>query len=85
MKKYIGVIDERNGDMDYSTQYLFTTKGNPDKYTDKVAMNWRGGTKSDLDKDHEGYWYDNTLIYTAGYREIPEEDYIVLSKYLAVL
>jgi len=48
-------------------------------------MNWRGGTKSDWDKDHEGYWSDNTLIYTAGYREIPEEDYIVLSKYLAVL
>jgi len=85
MKYYLGKIAETNGDMEYDTQYLFATKGNPDKYADKVAREWRGGSKDDWDEDHGGYWADCTLIFNGGSREIPKEDFDVLKKYLAVL
>jgi len=85
MKYYIGEILERNGDMEYDTKYLFTTNKNPDKYTDKVAMEWRGGDKSDWDEQHGGYWSDSSLIFDHGSKEIPKEDFEVLKNYLSVL
>jgi hypothetical protein len=85
MKHYIGKITERSGDMEYSDKYLFTTKGSPDRYAKKVAMEWRGCTKADWDARHDGWWCDDTLIFNDGAREIPKEDYEVLRKYLAVL
>lgn len=85
MKYYIGEIEERNGGMEYTTKYLFATRGNPDKYTDKVAMKWRGGSKDDWSEDHGGYWSDHTLIFNDGHREIPKEDFDVLKKYLTEL
>jgi hypothetical protein len=83
-KHYLGKIEERNGEMEYTDRFLFTTKGNPDKYAHKVASTWRG-YKEKFDKDHGGYWYDGTLIFVAGCREVPKEDFDVLSKYIAVL
>ena len=85
MKYYLGNIDERNGEMEYSDKYLFATKGSPDRYSQKVAMEWRGCTKGDWDKEQQGYWSDCTLVFDGGYREIPEEDYVVLKKYLSVM
>jgi len=85
MKYYIGQIHERNGDMEYDTKYLFATKKTPDKYTDKVAMEWRGGDKSDKDEYHNAYWSDGTLIFDHGSTEIPKADFDVLSKHLSVL
>jgi len=85
MKYYLGTIEERNGEMEYSDKYLFATKGSPERYSKKVAMDWRGCTKDDWDKDQQGYWSDCTLVFDGGCREIPEEDYVVLSKYLAVM
>ena len=85
MKYYIGEVEERNGDMEYSDKYLFATKGSPDRYSKKVAMKWRGCTKADWDEYQQGYWSDCTLIFEGGYKEIPEEDYVVLKKYLSVL
>ena len=85
MKYYIGEIHERNGELEYNTKYLFATKKNPDKYSDEVAMEWRGGDKSDWDEDHSGYWSDCSLIFDHGSKEIPKEDFEVLKKYLTVL
>ena len=85
MKYYIGKIGERNGDMEYDSKYLFKTSGDPDKYTEKVAMKWRGGDKSDWDDQDEGYWSDNSLIYDEGSTEMPKTDFDVLKKYLSVL
>lgn len=85
MKYYIGKIHERNGDLEYDSKYLFATKESPDKYTDKVAMEWRDGDKSDWDEQHGGYWSDCSLIFDHGSREIPKEDFEVLKKYLTVL
>jgi hypothetical protein len=85
VKHYIGEIHERNGDMEYDTKYLFATNKNPDKYTNKVAMEWRGGDKDDWDEQHEGYWSDSSLIFDHGSKEIPKEDFEVLKKYLSVL
>lgn len=85
MKYYIGEIHERNGDLEYDTKYLFRTSKNPDYYTNKVAMGWRGGDKSDWDGQEEGYWSDCSLIFDHGSTEIPKEDFDVLKKYLPVL
>lgn len=85
MKYYLGRIRERNGDMEYDAKYLFTTSEDPDEYTDKVAMDWRGGERSDWDRQWEGYWCDGTLIFDDGSQEIPKEDFEVLKKYLSVL
>jgi hypothetical protein len=85
MKYYLGKIEEINGDMEYTDKFLFTTKGSPDKYTKKVAMEWRGCSRGDWDKEHGGYWSDCTLVRDDGWREIPKEDFDVLRKYLAVL
>lgn len=85
MKYYIGKIEEINGDMEYYDKFLFSTKGNTDKYMDKVARDWRGCTKNDWDKEQGGYWSDCTIVRDCGCREIPKEDYDVLAKYLAVL
>jgi hypothetical protein len=84
MKYYIGEIHERNGDMEYDSQYLFATNKNPDKYTDAVAMQWRQGDRSNWNSQDEGYWSECTLIFDRGSQEIPESDFNVLKKYLAV-
>jgi len=47
MKYYLAEITEVNSGMEYNAMYLFATKGNPEKYADKVAMKWRGSKKSD--------------------------------------
>lgn len=85
MKFYIGKILERNGEFEYTDMYLFATEGNPLDYAEKQAMEWRGSGEDDWDKDQEGWWCDFTLIFDNGCREIPKEDFEVLSKYIAVL
>jgi hypothetical protein len=85
MKYYIGTIDERNGDFEYRDKYLFATKGDPAKYAEKQTREWRSCTNKDWDKEHGGYWCDCTLVFNGGYREISEDDYNVLTNYLAVL
>ena len=85
MKYYLGKIEEINGDMEYSDKYLFATAGRPDRYVKKVARDWRGASNSDWDAGQGGYWVDHTLVRDDGWREIPKEDFDVLSKYLAVL
>lgn len=84
MKYYICRIRERNGDKDYSSKFLFETKGDPQKYAHKVASTWRG-YKERFDKEYLGYWHDFTLIYMDRVEEVPSEDFEVLKKYLSVL
>ena len=85
MKYYIGEILEINGGMEYETKYLFATKGDTGKYTDKVAMKWRGGSKRDWSDSDDAYWSDCTLIRDQGATEITKQDFDVLKKYLSVL
>ena len=85
MKYYIGQIHERNGEFGYNTKYLFATDGNPDEYSNNVAMEWRGGDEDDWDEDHRGYWSDCSLIFNGGSKEISQEDFEVLKKYLSIL
>jgi len=85
MKYYIGKVMERTGDMEYTDSYLFKTEDDPNKYAEKTAMGWRGGDEDEWDEDHEGWWCDSTLIFNYGYTEIPEEEFIALSKHIAVL
>jgi hypothetical protein len=85
MKYYIGQITEHNGDFEYDTKYLFDTTGSPNEYTNNIAMMWRGGDESDWDEVLEGYWCDGTLIFDGGSKEVSQEDFEVLKKYLSIL
>jgi len=85
MKYYIGKIRECNDGMEYTDKYLFATNKKPERYTDRVAMEWRGGDRDDWDKEQKAYWSDCTLIFDEGSTEIPKEDFDVLRKYLPVL
>ena len=85
MKYYIGKILERNGEFEYTSDYLFQTEGDPHEYAGNQAKDWRGSDDDDWSDEDDGYWCDCTLVFNDGYREIPKEDYEVLSKYLAVL
>jgi hypothetical protein len=85
MKHYFARINETNGGMEYDTPFLFVIKGDPYKYAKKIAKDWRGSDASDWDKELQGYWCDETLICADYYQEIPEADFEVLKKYLAVL
>jgi sugar phosphate isomerase/epimerase len=85
MKHYFARITENNGGMEYDTPYLFITESSPAKHARKVAKDWRSCEASDWDKALQGYWADQTLVCVDDYREIPEADFDVLKKYLAVL
>jgi len=85
MKYYIGKVEERNGEFEYQTEYLFATKGDPDNYADKTTREWRGGSKGDWDEYHLGYWCSGTLIFNDGSREIPKDHFEVLKNYITVL
>lgn len=85
MKYYIGKIEERNGDFEYTSEYVFQTEGDPDEYTKKHAMEWRGSDEDDWDENRQGYWADCTMVFNDGCREIPKEDFDVLKHYLAFL
>ena len=85
MNYYLGEILERNGELEYNCKYLFATSKNPDKYTDKIARDWRCSSKKDWDDYCQGYWANDTLIFADGCKEIPKEDFEVLQKYLSVL
>lgn len=85
VKYYLGNVLERNGEFEYISEYLFATKGSPDRYSKKIAMDWRGSTRDDWDEDQDGWWCDCTLVFDGGRKEIPKEDFDVLSKYLTVM
>jgi hypothetical protein len=85
MKYYIGKIEELNGELDYQTEYLFATDGNPDDYTKKTASEWRGSGKDNWDENQQGWWCMESLIFDDGYQEIPKKDFDVLKKYITVL
>jgi hypothetical protein len=48
-------------------------------------MEWRGSDKDDWDEALEGYWCDGTLIFDGGSKEISQENFEVLKKYLSIL
>lgn len=85
MKYYIGKILERNGDFEYTSDYLFQTEGDPHEYADDQAKEWRGSDDDDWDDDHEGWWCDHTLIFNEGFREVTESEFFILNKYLPTL
>lgn len=83
-KTYLGQIDERNGCMEYTCQFLFDTKGSPDARLKRIAATWRG-SKMKYDPYHGGYWFDNSLIQPGGYTLIDPVDVSSLKKYFNTL
>ncbi len=84
-KFYIGSITERNGEFEYSEKFIFSTGGSPYRYADKIAKNWRGEGDVSFDEDEGGYWSGHTVVSAGSCREIPEEDFEVLKKYICKL
>jgi hypothetical protein len=84
-KYYIGTIEERQGELEYDTRYVFKTEGCPDEYNDKVASTWRGDDDSEYNEDVGGYWSGDSVMSAGGVKEIPASHFAILKKYLAVL
>jgi|Laugresbdmm110sd_1035091.scaffolds.fasta_scaffold187957_2 hypothetical protein len=89
MKYYIAKIEERNGEFEYDTKYLFAIDGDPTEYTKEMASSWRGGGSRQQEIDGSwdealgGWWCYDTLVFDKGHQEISKEDFDVLSKYLS--
>jgi len=83
-KTYIGTVNERNGDMQYSDVFLFETRGSPDLRLEKITSSWRG-LKMRYDSHSGGYWSDHTLISPGGHRLVDQIDVPSLKKYLNTL
>ncbi len=56
VKYYIGNIEVRNGEYEYSTTTRFKTKGDPYRYLRKVASTWYG-EKGELQDAKDGAYY----------------------------
>jgi hypothetical protein len=82
-KYYIAKIYERNGEMEYSDQYLFKTSGNPQAYAKNVAKSWRG--HGVWDSNASGYWHGEAFVWDGHVKEIPEEHYKVMHNYIVTL
>jgi hypothetical protein len=85
VRYFLGMIKEVNGGMEYSDKYLFQTAGDPGEYAEGVAKTWRGDEDAELDEDGCGYWSSATFIKNEGYVEIPELEFQVMARHLAVL
>ena len=84
-KHYIGTIEERQGELEHDTRYVFTTAGCPDEYNDKVASTWRGDDDEEYNEDMGGYWSGDSVVSAGQTKEIHASDFAILKKYLAVL
>ena len=86
-KYYIGEILEINYGFEYETKYIFKLyeDESTNEHTDRVAMNWRGGSKHDWDVNEGCYRCSHTLIFDSGCKEISKEEFDVLSEYLAIV
>ena len=85
VRYFLGTIKEVNGGMEYGDKYLFKTAGDPGEYAEGVAKTWRGDEDAELDEDDCGYWSSDTFIKNQGYVEIPEFEFQVMARHLAVL
>lgn len=84
-KHYIAEIKEQHGEYEHTTDYLFTTTGDPFEYTDKVSKTWYGDEESEP-ADNGGYWHNSEIISSVGeVKEIPASHFAILKKYLSVL
>lgn len=84
-KYCLGRVMEINGGMEYTSDFLFRTKDDPDEYLEKIARGWRGDPDAEYDKNMKGYWSDGTVHRNDGYRKMPREHFTVMSKYLPIL
>ena len=82
-KHYIAVIEETNGSFEYKSEFLFTTDEDPWVYGKEVAADWRSGN-TEYDSNVGGFWNEDTIICLDAVKEIPADDFEVLSKYLSV-
>ena len=86
MKKYFCYIAEVNGECEYSSNFLAKMdEGKEDEQFKLILLNYRD--EGEFADDSEQFvWYSSCLgANDWSYRKIPEEDFEVLTKYLAVL
>jgi len=83
-KHYFATIEERQGEYEHTTKYLFKTAGDPFEYADKVSKTWYGDEESELTDN--GHLHNGEIISkTDEVKKISLEHFNVLKKYLSVL
>lgn len=79
-KYYIGQIDERNGEYEYSTTIRFKTNKHPGDHLAKIASTWYGDHDEDNVSD-SGWCFNCGEIWTyvGDYQEVTKPIYETLT------
>jgi hypothetical protein len=84
-------IEERNGEQEYRQHMLLEipsdSKQSNDEIAEEIAQNWYEGCRDEDNEEQEkedgGYYFSGGALFAevTGVRELPEADYLILSKY----
>ena len=80
MKHYIGTIEERNGEQEYSFNVLFKSN-KPDATLRRIALNWYDDCDNKKGEDG-GFYFMGGILFTEPdrYKEITAEEYEVIKR-----
>ncbi len=80
MKKYIGTIEERNGEQEYSHNILFKSN-KPEATLRRIAREWYDDCDDKKGEDG-GFYFMGGALFAApdGFREITAGDYEVIKR-----
>jgi len=86
-KCYFCTITEINGEAEYTSSFLMKTD-DIEKDLQEVFKNYCGDGEYDSyngEEDTSFIWFRDLAATDSDYREVPEEDFNVLKKYLIIL
>jgi hypothetical protein len=84
--KYFCHITEVNGEYEYTSNFLMEMdEGKEDEQFESVLLSYRGDGEYADDKKRFVWYSDALAAENWGYKEIPEEDFTAMRKYLSVL
>ena len=86
MNYFFCTITEHLGDYEFSSNFLTTVvEGeNLEYHMSEIARNFRG-IPDDNEEDEDSYWSDNICWGNPNYKEVLEQDYETLDKFLPTL
>lgn len=82
MKKYLGKLQERNGEFAYNHNILFETSDNPETYLENYASTFYPGGHGEEVKDAlYSFFGGQILVFVDSVVEVTDEEYLVLRKH----
>lgn len=83
MKKYLGKLQERNGEFEYQHNILFETNSSPEKWIENYASTfYPGGDGEEVEDALFAFFGGQVLVFVDSVVEVTDEEYAVLQKYM---